>query len=45
MFFWFLVAVGVVVALTLLGAAIARRDPGTTWERNEDRPIGPGFDH
>lgn len=44
MFFWFLVAVGVVVLLTLLGALIARRAPGTAWEQHEDRPIGPGTD-
>lgn len=44
MFFWFLVAVGLVVALTLLGAAIVRRAPGTSWEEHEDRPIGPGAD-
>lgn len=45
MFFWFLVAVGIVVLLTLLGAFIARRAPGTDWERHEDRPVfGPG-DH
>jgi hypothetical protein len=44
MFFWFLVAVGAVVALTLLGAAMARRNPGTAWEGHEDRPIGPGAD-
>lgn len=41
MFFWFLVAVFVVVALSLLGAGIARRNPGTAWETHEDRPIGP----
>jgi hypothetical protein len=45
MFFWFLVAVGVVVALTLVGALISRRAPGTSWEAHEDRPIGPGLDH
>jgi hypothetical protein len=44
MFFWFLVAVAIVVALTLLGAAVSRRDPGTAWEEHEDRPIGPGAD-
>ncbi len=43
MFFWFLVAVAVVVALTLLGAYLSRRDTGD-WERNEDRPIGPWSD-
>ena len=45
MFYWFLGAVGVVVALTLLGAMISRRAPGTAWEANEDRPLGPGLDH
>lgn len=45
MFFWFLVAVGIVVGLTLLGAWISRRAPGTEWEANEDRPIGPFSDH
>lgn len=45
MFFWFLVAVAVVVSLTLLGAFIARRTPGTEWEAHEDRPIGPWMDH
>lgn len=44
MFFWFLVAVGVVVALTLLGASMVRRNPDTAWEEHEDRPIGPGAD-
>jgi hypothetical protein len=28
MFFWFLVAVGIVVGLTILGAFMARRDGG-----------------
>ncbi len=42
MFVGFLVAVGIVVGLTLLGAFISRRAPGTAWERHEDRPIvGP----
>ena len=46
MFFWFLVAVGAVVGLTLLGAHISRRAPGTSWERREDHPIiGPGDHH
>lgn len=44
MFFWFLVAVGAVVLLTLVGASITRRAPGTGWEEHEDRPIGPGTD-
>lgn len=41
MFFWFLIAVGVVVALTLVGAMLARRDRG--W--NDDGPMGPWVDH
>jgi hypothetical protein len=45
MFFWFLVAVGIVVALTLVGAYISRRAPGTSWQDHEDRPIGPWGDH
>ena len=45
MFFWFLVAVGIVVGLTLLGAFVARRNPGTAWEAHEDHPITPGLDH
>lgn len=44
MFFWFLVAVSVVVALTVIGAYMVRRNPDTQWEGREDRPIGP-FDH
>jgi hypothetical protein len=44
MFFWFLVAVGIVVLLTLLGAFISKRAPGTAWQEHEDRPIGPGAD-
>jgi hypothetical protein len=39
MFFWFLVAVGIVIGLTLLGAIMVRRNPDTQWERHEDRPI------
>lgn len=42
MFLAFLIAVGAVVGLTILGAFITRRAPGTDWERHEDRPIGPG---
>lgn len=45
MFFWFLVAVAVVVGLTLLGAFVSRRNPGSHWERHEDRPVGPWMDH
>jgi hypothetical protein len=41
MFFWFLVAVGIVVALTLLGAFMARREGG--W--GDDGPMGPWSDH
>jgi len=37
MFFWFLVAAGVVVGLTLLGAFISRGDSG--W--HDDGPMGP----
>ncbi len=45
MFFWFLVAAGIVVGLTLLGAMMTRRNPDTGWERREDTPLGPGLDH
>jgi hypothetical protein len=45
MFFWFLVAVAIVVALTILGAYITRREPGTEWEEREDRPVAPWGDH
>jgi len=46
MFFWFLVAVAVVVGLTLLGAYVARRSPGTSWQDREDHPMGwGGGDH
>jgi hypothetical protein len=45
MFLFFLIAVGVVVGLTLVGAIMVRRNPGTAWESHEDRPLGPGFDH
>ncbi len=41
MFFWFLVAVAIVVGLTILGAFISRGGGG--W--NDDGPLGPGFDH
>jgi hypothetical protein len=44
MFFWFLVAVAVVVGLTLLGAYVARRQSGTEWDEGEDRPMGPWGD-
>lgn len=39
MFFWFLVAVAGVVALTLLGAFLSRRD--SNWETREDHIVGP----
>ena len=42
MFFWFLVAVAIVVGLTLLGAFVSRRDGN--WEEHEDRPVGPWSD-
>jgi hypothetical protein len=45
MFFWFLVAVAIVVGLTLVGAYISRRSPGNAWQDHEDRPIGPWMDH
>lgn len=45
MFVGFLVAVAIVVGLTILGAFISRRSPGTSWQSREDHPIGPGFDH
>ncbi len=40
MFFWFLVAVGIVVALTILGAFMSR---GGGW--SDDGPMGPWTDH
>lgn len=42
MFLGFLVAVGVVVGLTLLGAFITRRAPGTSWQSREDTPFTGG---
>jgi len=45
MFFWFLVAVGAVVGLTILGAYLTRQNSGTEWEGPEDRPMGPWVDH
>lgn len=45
MFIGFVIAVALVVGLTLVGAYIARRAPGTEWESNEDRAIGPWSDH
>ncbi|MES1202223.1 MAG: hypothetical protein ABUS57_12330 [Pseudomonadota bacterium] len=45
-FLGFLIAVGIVVGLTVLGAFISRRSPGTNWERHEDHPMTGGpFDH
>lgn len=41
MFFWFLVAVGIVVALTLLGAFVSRG--GSDWK--DDGAMGPWSDH
>ncbi len=41
MFFWFLVAVGVVVLLTLLGAHMTRGNGD--W--HDDGPMGPWVDH
>lgn len=41
MFFWFLVAVAIIVGLTLLGAYMSRG--GTEW--NDDGPMGPWSDH
>ena len=45
MFFWFLVAVAVIVGLTILGAFVTRRDPGTDWESRQDGPVSPWGDH
>ncbi|MBL8548563.1 MAG: hypothetical protein JNJ73_01155 [Hyphomonadaceae bacterium] len=42
--FWLVILGSAVIIglLTLVGAAMVRRDPGTDWERYEDRPmIGP----
>ena len=41
---WVGVAVLIIVALTLIGAALARSNPDTSWEAREDRPI-IGHDH
>ena len=43
MFFWFLVAVGVVVGLTILGAYMARRSGG--WDHEDGGSMGPWADH
>lgn len=45
MFLAFLIAVGVVVALTFLGAFLAKRNPDTDWEEREDRPLFGFGDH
>jgi hypothetical protein len=46
MFIWFLVAVAIIIGLTLLGAFITRRAPGTAWESHEDHPMtGTWLDH
>jgi hypothetical protein len=45
MFFWFLVAVAIVVGLTVLGGYMVRRDPDTDWEVREDKAMGPWVDH
>jgi hypothetical protein len=45
--FWlgFVAAVAIVSLLTLVGAAMSRRNPGTDWQSREDHPmLGPG-DH
>lgn len=42
MFLGFLIAVGIVVGLTLLGAFISRRSPGNSWQRREDTPFTGG---
>jgi len=41
MFFWFLVAVAIVVGLTVIGGYISRGDRG--WK--DDGPMGPWVDH
>lgn len=41
MFFWFLIAVGVVVGLTIFGAFLSRRSGG--WD-HDDHPVGPWSD-
>ena len=45
MFLGFLIAVGLVVGLTLLGAFVTRKAPGTSWQQNEDHPYLGGHDH
>jgi hypothetical protein len=41
MFFWFLIACGVIVVLTIIGVAMVRANPDTSWEKREDTPMGP----
>lgn len=43
MFFWFLVAVGGVVGLTIVGAYMARQAGG--WDHDDGGPMGPWVDH
>ncbi len=43
MFLDFLIAVGVIIGLTMLGAAISRRAPGTNWQSHEDTPFTGDF--
>lgn len=45
MFLGFLIAVAFVIGLTLLGAFIARRAPGTSWQEREDHPYIGGDHH
>ncbi len=43
MFLGFLAFLAIIVGITLVGAFISRRAPGTDWEKKEDYPIfGPG---
>lgn len=44
-FLGFLIAVGIVFGLTLLGAAISKRSPGTSWQEREDHPMLGPHDH
>lgn len=39
--FWVVISIAalIVVALTLVGAAMARSNPGTDWQAKEDRPF------
>ncbi len=40
-FIWFAGAVLAIVVLAWIGGMIAKRAPGTEWEKHEDRPIVP----